>query len=87
MKETIRTLITEAVEKACRNGHLPSPDLPAFEIEEPRIKSHGDYATNVAMTGASVYKMAPRKIAETIIRYLDDEKKFKCIVREDTNKQ
>ena len=72
MKEKIRTLIAGAVETAHKNGLLPTAELPVFEVEEPRIKAHGDFATNVAMTGASVYKMAPRTVADIIIRHLAD---------------
>ena len=72
MKEKIRTLIAGAVETAHKNGLLPTAELPVFEVEEPRIKAHGDFATNVAMTGASVYKMAPRIVADIIIRHLAD---------------
>lgn len=72
MKETIRTLIRKAVVAAHNNGDLPSAELPDFEVEEPRARTHGDFATNVAMTGASVYKMAPRKVAEIILRYISD---------------
>ena len=76
MKETIRALISAAVKAAFREGRLPTADLPVFEVEEPRIKAHGDFATNFAMTGAAVYKMAPRAIAENVIPYLDDKKSF-----------
>ncbi len=75
MKDTIRAIIAGAVETACQKGFLPSPDLPEFEIEEPRLKAHGDYATNFAMTAAAVYKMAPRAIAEAVIGHIDDRQK------------
>ena len=73
MKETIKALIAGAVAAAHNNGLLPTADLPVFEVEAPRIKAHGDFATNVAMTGASVYKMAPRTVADIIIRHLTDK--------------
>ena len=72
MKETIKASIAGAVAAAYKNGLLPSAELPVFEVEEPRIRAHGDFATNVAMTGASVYKMAPRAVADIIIRHLVD---------------
>lgn len=72
MKEAIRSLIAAAVEAAYGSGGLPSAALPEFEVEEPRMKAHGDYATNFAMTAAALYKKAPRAIAETIIHHLND---------------
>ncbi len=73
MKETIRALIKDAARAAHGSGNLPSDALPVFEVEEPRIKTHGDFATNFAMTGASVYKMAPRAVAEILIRHINDK--------------
>lgn len=72
MKETIRALIEGAARAARNSGDLPSDELPVFEVQEPRIKTHGDFATNFAMTGASVYKMAPRAVAEILIRHISD---------------
>ncbi len=72
MKEAIRTLISEAAGRAFKNGRLPSADLPEFEVGEPKIKAHGDYAVNFAMIAASAYKMAPRAIAQTIISHIND---------------
>jgi arginyl-tRNA synthetase len=51
---------------------LNSADIPAVEIEEPKAQAHGDFSSNIAMVMASVQKMAPRKIAETVIAYLTD---------------
>ena len=72
MKQKVMTLITEAVKKACQKGDLPSSDLPDVSVEEPKIESHGDYSSNIAMIMASIQKMPPRKIAEIIISNLDD---------------
>ena len=46
-------------------------DDPQVHLERPRDPSHGDLATNVAMTLAKVLKKPPRQIAEDIVAALD----------------
>ena len=58
----LRTLIIEAIGKAITAGQLPSEPIPDFTIEVPADRSHGDWATNVAMVSAKAFKLAPRKI-------------------------
>ena len=72
MKPKLKTIIYNAIQKAHRDGALKSPDIPAVEIEEPKVQAHGDFSTNIAMVVASIQKMAPRKIAEAVIDNLED---------------
>jgi arginyl-tRNA synthetase len=72
MKHKIKTLIKNALEKACQNGNLRSSDFPEIEVEEPKIESQGDLSTNIAMKMAKTQKMSPRKIAETILSNVGD---------------
>jgi arginyl-tRNA synthetase len=44
---------------------------PSVGLERPRDPTHGDLATNVAMTLAKVLGRAPRQIAEEIVSRLD----------------
>lgn len=67
LKEEIKRAILEA--ELCTEA-----ELPAFVLEEPRDKAHGDFATNIAMQLARVAKQAPRQIAEKIVAGLDREK-------------
>jgi len=46
---------------------------PMVKLERPRDPSHGDVASNVAMTLARELKRAPRQIAEQIVEQLDLE--------------
>lgn len=62
----LRTLIIEAIGKVITAGQLPSEPIPDFTIEVPADRSHGDWATNVAMVSAKAFKLAPRKIAEAV---------------------
>ena len=72
MKKSIVELITSAAQRAHASGALPSDEFPPVEIEEPKIETHGDFATNFAMLSAKVQKMAPRQIAQALVDHLDD---------------
>jgi len=72
MKQKIKDLICRAVLNAHEKGDLPSSEFPDIEVEVPRIESHGDFSTNIAMVMASVQKMSPKKIAEFVIKHMDD---------------
>jgi len=72
MKQKIRNLILQASTAAYTNGDLPSKALPAIEVDVPKILSHGDFSTNIAMVMASAQKMSPRKIAEAIKKNIID---------------
>lgn len=45
--------------------------VPAVQLERPRNPSHGDLATNLAMTLAGILKRPPRDIADTIVSRID----------------
>lgn len=72
MKKKLKILILEAARAAHRAGKLPSGDFHEVMVEIPKVKSHGDFSTNLAMTMARQQKMAPRKIAEILLEHLDD---------------
>jgi arginyl-tRNA synthetase len=72
MKQKIKNLIVEAAKKAHQKGDLPSAEIPAVEVEAPKIEAHGDFSTNIAMIMASAQKMPPRKIAEVISAHIQD---------------
>jgi len=72
MKQIIQEIIQKAAQTAHRRGVLPSAPLPEIAIEEPRIEAHGDFSTNIALVMAAAQKMPPRKVAETILKYLED---------------
>ncbi|MBU1341705.1 MAG: arginine--tRNA ligase, partial [Proteobacteria bacterium] len=71
MKSTIRKIVLAAAQKAFEKGVLSSDQFPEMEIEEPRFSSHGDFSTNFAMVSAAVQKMAPGKIAESILSSIE----------------
>ena len=66
----LREVIGAAIARAMKKGELPEAEAPAFTIEVPADRAHGDWATNAAMVSARAFHMAPRKIAEAITNNL-----------------
>lgn len=67
LKEQISIAVTKA-------GLASEAELPDIILEKPKDKSHGDFATNIAMQLARIAKKAPRQIAEDIVATLDASK-------------
>lgn len=67
----LRELIVEALGKLTAEGAVPAVPVPAFSIEIPADKSHGDFAANTAMVCAKAFKMPPRKIAELLCEKIE----------------
>lgn len=70
VKEQLKAALVEAVVEA---GLAKEEDVPEVEIETPKDKSHGDYASNIAMQLARVAKKAPKQIAEDIVTHLNKD--------------
>lgn len=66
MRETLRTLLEEAIRDGIAAGRIALPEVPAVELERPRDPSHGDWATNVALKSAKAAGTNPRALAQTI---------------------
>ena len=64
--QQLREIIEKAIDNIVAKELVPDEALPAFNIEIPADKSHGDFAANTAMVCAKAFKMPPRKIAELI---------------------
>ncbi len=65
-EQQLRTIIEDAFRVCMQNGDLPEAEIPAFKIEIPADRSHGDYSANAALVGARVFRTAPPKIAGAI---------------------
>ena len=78
--EQLRELIYHALGVLVSKNTIPQTALPDFNIEIPADKSHGDFASNIAMVSAKALKMPPRKIAELIKSelFLDNSCFEKC---------
>ena len=71
IQESIRGKIVEAVSQAVQTEQLKIETIPAFVIEVPREKEHGDFAVNVAMLLARQARMAPGKIAAILVDIME----------------
>ncbi len=69
-KESLRELLAAAARQARDAGLITFEELPAFEIETPKLAEHGDFATNLAMLLASRAKRPPRQIAQILSEHL-----------------
>jgi arginyl-tRNA synthetase len=70
MKDIIRQLIQQALDHLVAQGVLPAGLTPAIQVENARDKTHGDFASNIAMMLAKPAGMKPRDLAEKIIAAL-----------------
>ncbi len=77
MKDAIKKIVVDAAEQAFENGMLPSDQIPDIQIEDTKHQTHGDYSTNFAMVSASIQKMSPRKIAQSIVLEIEAGKRGK----------
>lgn len=68
MKQQIEELLQSAVDVLKADGTLPAEVEPRVQLDRPRDKSHGDFATNLAMMLAKPAKQNPRALAEAIIQ-------------------
>ena len=70
-KERITSLVEDAIKKATSSGLLPPVDPGPIELERPKRREHGDWATNVALSLAGRLDMNTREIAAAIVDRLD----------------
>jgi arginyl-tRNA synthetase len=70
MKDSIRHLIQQALTRLTTDGVLPEGLTPAIQVENTKDKSHGDFASNIAMMLAKPAGMKPRELAEKLIAAL-----------------
>src|SRR5690625_641044 len=66
------TALKETIAQAVVQAELAeTSQLPEIILEIPKEKSHGDFATNIAMQLARIARKAPREIAEDIKEHID----------------
>ena len=65
--------IKNALLKAKEKGQIDFDVFPDLILEVPREKTHGDFATNIAMQLTKQAKKNPRVIAQTIIDHMDTQ--------------
>jgi len=72
MRNQLRALLTQAIEKMAEDGDLNIEEIPALHLEPPKQREFGDLSSNVAMLWAKSAKKNPRMIAEAILKNIDD---------------
>lgn len=72
MKQQIAQILTEVVEQLKQQGIIPEDANPRINVENTRDKSHGDFATNLAMMLTKLAGMPPRDLAGKIVTLLAD---------------
>ena len=70
-KSEVAALIEKAYQKAAGKGELPAGVVLKGTVEIPKDASNGDYAASTAMAAARDMRLAPRKIAETLVENLE----------------
>ena len=50
--EALHQILVEGLGRLVGEGKLPAEPIPAFRVEIPADKSHGDFAANVARPSA-----------------------------------
>jgi arginyl-tRNA synthetase len=64
-EERLAGAVREAV------GRAYGVELDGVHVERPNDPSHGDFATNVALANARVFRRNPREVAENLVEALD----------------
>lgn len=70
MKDSIRHLIQQALTRLTEQGVLPEGLTPTIQVENTKDKTHGDFASNIAMMLAKPAGLKPRDLAEKLIAAL-----------------
>jgi arginyl-tRNA synthetase len=73
MKDSIRHLIQQALARLTAEGVLPEGSNPTIQVENTRDKTHGDFASNIAMMLAKPAGMKPRDLAQKLIEALPED--------------
>jgi len=67
MKQALVQVLIDVVEQLKTDGVLPSDAQPRLHVENTKDKSHGDFATNLAMMLTKLVGKPPRDVAQMII--------------------
>jgi arginyl-tRNA synthetase len=71
IKGDITQCLVQAAEDARQAGKLACQELPGFAVEVPRDRTHGNFASNLALLLAQQEKTSPRSIAQVLLEYVE----------------
>lgn len=70
-EDQVRQAVLRAAGEAVAAGELPAEPMPAFVVEVPGDRAHGDFAVNAALASAKAFRRSPRQIADVLCKHLD----------------
>ena len=76
MKQHIAELLEQSIKQLKQLGVLPQDTAPRIQVDRTKDKSHGDFATNLAMMLAKPAKKNPRELATLLIEHLPTSEKI-----------
>ena len=77
--DTLAALFDDAVQTLKEGGVLPADWQNKSQITRTKDLSHGDFASNIAMTAAKAAKTNPRTLAEQIVNALPDNQDIRQV--------
>lgn len=77
--DTLASLFDDAINVLKKEGALPADWQNNSQITRTKDASHGDFASNIAMTAAKVAKTNPRALAEKIVQALPANKDIRQV--------
>ena len=77
--DTLASLFDDAINVLKIEGALPDDWQNNSQITRTKDASHGDFASNIAMTAAKAAKINPRALAEKIVQALPDNKDIRQV--------
>ncbi|WP_201529408.1 arginine--tRNA ligase [Psychrobacter frigidicola] len=77
--DTLASLFDDAIKTLQADGTLPDDWQNNSQITRTKDASHGDFASNIAMTAAKAAKTNPRALAEKIVNALPDNKDIRQV--------
>ena len=72
MKQYIQSLILQGIDALKASGAIPADFVPKVMVEASKDKTHGDYASNIAMLLRKPMGLAPREAAEKLVAALPE---------------
>ncbi|MDX1656110.1 MAG: arginine--tRNA ligase, partial [Candidatus Competibacteraceae bacterium] len=70
MKTHLQQLLTQALADLRQQGLIPTDARPAIQLERTRDRTHGDFASNLAMVLARSARRKPRELAQALVEAL-----------------
>ncbi|MDE0427061.1 MAG: arginine--tRNA ligase [Candidatus Poribacteria bacterium] len=71
IKTEVYNILENAIRAAMESGELSIAEVPDIPFSPTKTPEHGDFATPVALGLAKQARMAPRNIAEIIVRHIN----------------